>query len=284
MAFDVGYFRRAWANQAVTDNLLTAAADYTSFDMTVPSDAKLTNGGGYTLTGFVNVNPALFGQVRNYNTLDYKYGDGIKEHFNGVDINVNARLQNGLNFQGGVSTGKTTNDNCDVIAQLPEMQDGGANGWQSAQFCKNETPWQTSVKMFGTYTLPKVDVQISGTFRNVDGNSINAILTANNAYVAANSTLGRALAGNQSVNLQLLDPSAKYLDRRNELDMRFGKVIRFGQARSVISWDLFNALNNDAVLTANSSFGATNAADPSKWRPTSILNARVMKLSVSFDF
>ena len=173
------------------------------------------------------------------------------------------------------------NDNCDVIAQLPEMQDAGNAGWRSETYCRNETPWLTSVRMFGTYTVPKVDVQILGTFRNVDGDSINAIFTANSAYLAANSTLGRSLAGSPSAsasgNLQLLDPSAKYLDRRNELDLRFGKVIRVGQARSVISWDLFNVLNNDAVLTANTAYA-------SFLPPPSILNARVMKLSVSFDF
>jgi hypothetical protein len=278
VALDVGFFRRAWANQQVTDNLLVSASDFTPFNITVPTDSRLTDGGGYTLTGFVDVNPALFGQVQNYVSLDSKYG-GQKEHYNGVDINVNARLQNGLNFQGGVSTGKTMTDNCNVIAALPEMQNQGNAGWRSAQYCHTDTPWLTSVKMFGTYTLPKVDVQISGTFRNVDGNSINAIFTANNAYLAANSTLGRPLAGSSSarVNLQLLDPVVKYLDRRNELDLRFGKVIRFGQARSVVSWDMFNALNNDAVLTANTAFA-------SFLRPTSILNARVMKLSIAFDF
>ena len=64
--------------------------------------------------------PTKFGQVQNYNTLSDKYGKQI-DHWNGFDISVNARLQNGLTLQGGVGTGKQIEDNCEVVAKLPEM-------------------------------------------------------------------------------------------------------------------------------------------------------------------
>jgi hypothetical protein len=75
----------------------------------------------------------------------------------------------------------------------------------------------------------------------------------------------------------LLEPYAQYVDRRNELDLRVGYVVRFGRARSLISWDFFNALNNDATITINQNYASFQ-------RPTSILNARVMKFTVNFDF
>ena len=40
------------------------------------------------------------------------------EHWNGVDINVNARTSNGIQLQGGMSTGRTSTNNCEVIAQV----------------------------------------------------------------------------------------------------------------------------------------------------------------------
>ena len=49
--------------------------------------------------------------VQNYNTLSDKYGEEY-EHWNGVDVSVNGRLQNGLRFQAGTSTGRT------VVGQL----------------------------------------------------------------------------------------------------------------------------------------------------------------------
>src|SRR5690606_3193902 len=120
--------------------------------------------------------------------------------------------------------------------------------------------------------------QISGTFRSTKETSINANFTATNAYLAANSTLGRPLAGGaQNMTIALLQPDTLYLDRRNELDLRFGKVLRFGRQRAVASVDLFNTLNNSAPLTVNQSFAAWQ-------RPQSILNARLVKFSLQYDF
>ena len=64
--------------------------------------------------------PTKFGQVQNLNTLSDKYGKQI-DHWNGFDVSINARLQNGLVLQGGIGTGKQVEDNCEIVAKLPEM-------------------------------------------------------------------------------------------------------------------------------------------------------------------
>ena len=274
VALDVGYFRRVWKNFQVTDNLLVTASDFTTFNLTAPTDSRLENS-GQTITGLRNVVPAKFGQTLNHNTLADKYGKQI-DHWNGVDVSVNARLAGGLMFQAGVSTGKQIEDDCEVVAKLPELN-SGAN-MRPLGFCHREEPLLTQFKGYGVYTLPKVDVQISGTFRSTPGAQFNANYTATNAILASNSTLGRPLSGGGSnITVALLPPNSKYMDRRTELDMRFGKVLRFGRARSVVSLDLFNALNSAALITVNEAFASWQ-------RPTQILNARLMKVSVQFDF
>jgi hypothetical protein len=72
-------------------------------------------------------------------------------------------------------------------------------------------------------------------------------------------------------------PNEAFTDRRNELDVRIGKVVRFANTRSVFSVDIFNALNSDAVITYNQAYA-------SYLRPTEILNARLVKFSWQFDF
>ena len=72
-------------------------------------------------------------------------------------------------------------------------------------------------------------------------------------------------------------PYSVFLPRRNELDMRFGKVLRTGRYQYVVSVDLFNALNTDVVVNANQNFAVWQ-------RPTAILNARQVKFSVQFDY
>ncbi|MGE0591773.1 MAG: carboxypeptidase regulatory-like domain-containing protein [Vicinamibacterales bacterium] len=283
VSVDVGYFRRIWKNFRVTDNLALSADDFDVFSMTVPSDPRLPGGGGYTIDGLYALKPTAFGRpTQNHNTLDRAYGSQY-EHWNGVDVTVDARLQNGLTMQLGTSTGKTSEDNCDVVAQVPEINEvnpGGGNptGWRPAQWCSREEPFLTNFKAYAVYTVPGIDVQLSGTFRSVPGAVVRAVFNASNAYLAANSTLGRPLAGGvPNMAIDIIEPNAQYLDRRNELDLRFGKVLRFGRSRSVVSVDLFNALNTDVPITANQNFGAWLA-------PTSILQARMVKLSLQFDF
>jgi hypothetical protein len=83
--------------------------------------------------------------------------------------------------------------------------------------------------------------------------------------------------GVPNISIDIIEPDTLFLDRRNELDLRFGKILRAGRTRSVVSIDLFNLLNSDAVLTMNNNFAVWQ-------RPTTILNARLVKFTVQFDF
>jgi hypothetical protein len=291
VGLDVGYFRRIWQNFAVTDNLSVAASDYTQFSMTVPNDPRLPNA-GQTLTGLYNVNPDKFGQVNNYNTLSRNYGTQI-DHWNGMDITVNARLQNGLLLNGGTSFGRQTQDNCEIVAQLPEMlfsaanQAGPpnipANTMTPADFCRNQSGWAPQFKLFGVYTLPTVGVQVSGTYRNVAGTNMVNNLVATNAYLAANSTLGRPLSGNApNTTISLYNVNENYIDRRNELDLRVGKTVRYGRTRALLAVDFFNALNANPLVQVNTAYSATPTIN--NFRPQAILNPRLIKFSVNFDF
>ena len=203
--------------------------------------------------------------MNRYNTLSDKFGDEY-EHWNGVDVSLNGRLQNGLRFQAGTSTGHTVADNCAVIAKVPEMLTNGpanAGGTAAAgpqlaqQFCHLAEPWLTNFKALVFYTLPKVDVQLAVTFRSVPGltntggngsggvqpSGLQANFVATNAYLAANSNLGRLLTGTttatQNTPLQIINPDTVYLDRDNQVDFRVGKVFRWkgteidGQPRSL---------------------------------------------------
>jgi hypothetical protein len=288
VALDVGYFRRIWKNFQVTDNRLLGPEDFTNFSLTVPTDPNLSTS-GRTLTGLYNVVPTKFGQVDNLNTLSEKYGKQI-DHWNGFDISVNARLQNGLTLQGGLGTGKQVEDNCEIVAKLPEMLNlsaadavaastaGAPAQWRPADFCHREQPWLTGVKALAIYIIPKIDVQLSGSFRSTPGTTLSVGYTATNLILGSSSTLGRPLAGGAAnMVIGIEEPNATFTERRQELDMRIGKVLRFGSTRTVVSMDIFNAFNSNAMIVQNQAY-------QSYLRPVEILNARLIKFSFAFDF
>ena len=270
VSVDVGYFRRWFGNFQVTDNLSVNASDFDTFSITAPADSRLPGGGGQTISGLYNLKTASFGRAtQNFNTLSDKYGKQI-EHWNGMDVSAQARLQNGVQLSGGISTGRRTEDSCEIQAKLPEAA-------PTNPYCHTREAYQTQIKFYGVYTVPRIDVLVSGTFQSVPGPNIQANFNATNAVVMP--SLGRPLSGGTAnVTVNLVEPGVVYGERLNQLDLRFGKILRVGGARTTLSLDLYNALNNDTIRTQNNTFG------PAWQRPTAISLARFAKISAQFDF
>jgi hypothetical protein len=283
VSMDASYFRTWFQNFIVTDNRAVAPSDFDTFSITAPIDPRLPGGGGYTVSGLYNLKPASFGRpADNYLTFADNYGKQI-QHWNGVDVTVNAQPRPGVLLQGGLGTGRTTTDNCEIVAKVPEVLFGAQNlteannnVWLPASNCHHQSPFLTQVKFIGSYQIPRVDVQFSASFRNEPGPQRVANYTATNAVVSP--SLGRNLSGNvANLTVNLVEPGAMYGGRLNQLDLRFAKILRFGRTRTLASVDLYNALNGNAVLTESAAFAT--------WlRPQNILNARFAKVVVQVDF
>jgi hypothetical protein len=278
----VSFHRRWFGNFIVTDNRATTAADYTLFNLPVPNDARLPITGA--VTGFANVNPNKFGLVDNYVTLARNVGKQT-EHWNGVDVTLNARLRN-VALQGGVSAGRGSKNDCDVRAKVPELpsptsglQTGPPPGAFALQYCDLSEAFQTQVKFLGAYTIPRIDVQVAATLENIPGQDIQAIWAAPNATLSP--LLGRGLSGGAAnLPINLLPPNTYLSDRTNQVDLRFAKILRLYGTRSQIALDLFNALNANTVQTYNNNYLPTGA-----WRtPNGVLPPRVVRISGQIDF
>jgi hypothetical protein len=142
--------------------------------------------------------------------------------------------------------------------------------------CRQETLWLTQMKLLGVYTIPKVLLQVSGTFQSLPVPQLAANYAAPNSVIQP--SLGRPLSGNAAnATVNRISPGSMFGERLNQLDLRVGKLLRFGGLRTSLNFDLFNALNGNAVLTENSNFAS--------WRvPQTILQARFAKISVQIDF
>jgi hypothetical protein len=284
VSIEIGYVRRWFQGFLVTDNLAVTPNDFAQFSVVAPADSRLPGGGGNTISGLYDVNPALFGVTNNYLTYSDNYGTQY-QRFNGVDFNATARIRNGLNVQGGFSFGKSASDNCEIRAKLPEAS-------PLNPYCHVETGYLPQYKALGSYVIPKIDVQTSVAYAGKAGIQVSGFgtpagiggsLAAN--YGVPNSLIqpqiGRPLSGgapNATVNLVV--PGVLYGDRINEVDVRFGKILKFGSTRANVGVDIYNLLNSTAILSYNQSFIPNGA-----WLiPTSEISARFAKLSVQFDF
>ena len=89
---NVAYFLQIFGNFPVTDNLRVEPSDFGPYCVTVPDDPRLP-GAGSQRCGFVDLNANRVGQIENLITNASNYGDQV-EHWNGVDLTVNATLRN----------------------------------------------------------------------------------------------------------------------------------------------------------------------------------------------
>ena len=292
MSASVIYFRRVEGNFTVTDNLATTAADYRSYSVAVPVDSRLPDSGG-TISGLADVRPALQGVTNNYITFTSDYGD-VSRHYNGVDVSIDARPRAGLYLQGGMSTGNTTRDVCEVLDKVPEglfplgggPGGGGVNvaGLVERPFCRQETGFRAQYKFLGSYMLPW-DVRVSGTFQSTPGPQILANTIYTGAQILAqNPSLGAfstGLTGQATVNV--VTPGTVFNDRTNQFDLRLAKILRLGGRNALdLSLDLYNLFNSDAIQGQNNTYSGVNGG---AWlRPTALIPPRFMKLSARWDF
>jgi len=160
--------------------------------------------------------------------------------------------------------------------------------------CKVDEPWQMNWRGLVTYTLPRVDVLISGILRsqaNTEPLTIETGVATNGVGLAANYTVtGDILTANgqtpfapgittQTVNL--VPPSSLFGDRVNSVDMRFGKILRIHKTRANVAMDLYNLFNSNVGTAFNQGYGTDGAT----WlRPTAVLNPRFARFNVTFDF
>jgi hypothetical protein len=282
---EVGYYRRWFQGFLVTDNLASTAADYVPYTITAPSHPNLPNGGGYQVTG---LNPTTnFSAATNYTTFASDYGDQY-QYWHGVDVNVNSRLRNGLVVQGGTSTGRGVRDMCEVTAKVPEaLLTGLPPVWQQPSSCHVTEPWLTQIRGLATYVIPKADVQLAASFQFKPGTlGLGGNDSASNGQsVNANYTVTNAIAGipllNNQQSLNLLLPGQLYGDYVRQVDLRVGKILRFGRTRTLAAIDVYNLFNANPGLTYQQTFTGTG----STWyNPSTLLMPRFVRFNMTVDF
>jgi hypothetical protein len=226
----------------------------------------------------------------NFITRENGYGD-LTEYWHGVDFTANARLRNGLTLQIGTSTGRKIIDRCDTITKVDQPTIAVGAVLQQSTACYSKEPFLTTLRGLASYTVPKIEVRVSGTFRSQPGDGATATWIVPNTVIQ--SALGRLpfgalAAGTTSLALLDLDQRRLYQDfRRNQVDMRIAKILRLGRLRADVGLDLGNVLNTNYATAFDSTYqySAGNTNQGGTWNnPTSVITPRFVRLNATVDF
>ena len=260
---NAGYSQETNSKNRRTDNQAVTPDDYSPYCVTAPSNSRLPGGGGNEICGLYDLNPDKFGQVDNIITRTTYFGDDSRQnHF--FNVTFDGRLGNGIQFGGGMDTGKSIEDQCFTIDTPQDML-----------HCRVVTPFkaQTQFKMFGSIPLPG-DVFVSAAYQNLSGPTYNANLLIFNDSVMG---LGRPLSAGFAV-VPLVAPQTLFEDRISRLDFRLSKIINYRRLRFQINLDAYNLMNTSDVRTVNSSYGG-------RWGyPNSIIDPRLVQVGGQIDF
>src|SRR5688572_26871878 len=226
--------------------------------------------------------------TQNYVTFESDFGPDRTSYWHGVDVTVNARLRQGLTLQVGTQTGRSVEDTCESARNIDGTLIGGSI--KDLRSCHDVDPFQTTIRGLASYTVPKVDVLVSGTVRSQPPLERTANWAVQNSVILA--SLGRlppggALTGNTTINILDTDHLLFADNRRTQIDMRFAKIFRFGGRRADIGIDLGNLLNTNYTTGYENTyqFSVGNTAMGGTWNnPTAVYAPRFVRWNLTVDF
>ena len=163
---------------------------------------------------------------------------------------------------------------------------------QQTTSCAVNEPWLTTARGLVSHRIPKIAVSVSSCFRSEARRQPDAgaqLLATYGPSLGANTNVfvlpGGLAPGEFFKAVNLVLPGQVYGDRINGIDLRFGKLLRFGRTRTLVGLDLYNLMNRNTGTTYNQTYDSSPTVNGATWlRPTAIMNPRFVRFNVTVDF
>jgi Carboxypeptidase regulatory-like domain/TonB-dependent Receptor Plug Domain len=199
----------------------------------------------------------------------------VVQSYKGLEITLTKRFTDRWQMLAGYTRGKNRLDNVSVDTSPNFLINANGNVTNAANA---DRPSQ--FKLTGMYILPWYDVIVSGNITSQSGPPVTR-------------QISRALAigGSQTINLEPL--GAHRLDTLNKIDLRAGKLFKFGGRELEGTIDFDNIMNADTVWQVRTLTPSASFLDPTTGTrqtltqflsPSAILTPRTVVFRVSYKF
>jgi hypothetical protein len=235
---------------------------------------------GTPITMYDTVSSAIAQAVQQVDTND----SAVKQAYNALEFNFNARLPRGGRLFGGTATDRTVANTCAGAATNPNflVTIGGVNYCDQGN---SSMPWRTQFKLAGSIPLPWYGLQFAASFQALPGYLLGTqALTAGgagnpnftsysgvgSAFTVTPTTRYTVCPGNSAAqgcvvgalvvpgmttstfSVPLIPPGTEMTPRVNQLDLSVSKRLTFGSLKIDPKIDIFNALNSDDYFSVRS--------------------------------
>ena len=191
------------------------------FSVTAPTDPRLPDGGGYADHRPLRPEPEQ-GRAGRTTTSRWRATTASRSSTGTASTSRSTPGSGAASLlQGGLSTGRTMTDNCDVVAEGRQPEHA-------------LLPRRDVVPDAGQ--VPRLLHRAEGrTCRSAAPSRAFRVRRSGATYVATNAQVAPSLGRNlcratpQNVSVALVEPGTMYGDRLNQVDLRFGKILEVRQ-------------------------------------------------------
>jgi carboxypeptidase family protein len=276
MAVGATYYHRSFQNLTTNDRVNIIDADYTAFQVRMPSFSN-----DPTLAGILDPNEML--TIYNLDPAKRTQFAYIVDRngsntsiYDGIETNFTTRLANGANVYGGWNIERTyvkycdNNDDPNGATVTTEFGIVAANGGRFCDQSKFDIPFRSDFKLAGNMPL-RFGFSFAAVFQNYPGTP----------RVITWSPAASVFPGGGRTNTETIivsKPGSVFQPRYNQLDVNIKKSFRYGTKVFTGQFDLFNATNSASILTT------TDAIGSSLGQINSILKGRMPRIAFQFKF
>ncbi|HEY7290784.1 MAG TPA: TonB-dependent receptor [Vicinamibacterales bacterium] len=229
-----------------------------------------------------------FDRIGTGNLVSVTNDPNATQTYKGIELTATKRLSNHWQVLAGYTYAHTSwvnftvpnlttpNPNSAIDMNGPVV----TNAYSSTAGQTGDRPQQ--FKLTGSYTLPWYDIDLAANFRSQSGIALTR-------YISTPATVGGAF------NVNVGPVGALRLDPVTTLDLRVGKVFKFGPRALETAMDLYNLFNANTAWDARAGSGTLNFLYggvaggpvntlPQFGSPAQVLAPRIIRFSAAFRF